>query len=470
MKVLLLTPPYIEDFMRNARWDGIGISGSQWYPIHLAYCTALLERENHEPKLLDAQVDKLSHEETYREAKKFSPELTVIYFSIKSLANDLEVGARINELTGSDVVLVGHSASFNPVETVKMSSKIGMLATGEFDFTVLDLANRVPKENIKGLVWKDAQGKVHVNPPRAPVRAEELDKFPFVTDVYRRHLNIENYHQSCHWYPYVDLFTGRGCAWGKCSFCLWPNSINKGAGYRTRSIENVIEELQFVKEEMPYVKEVYIQDDVLPRKRAVELSEAILKNNLRIRWSGYSRANLDYETLKLMKKAGCRILEVGFESSNAEILNNIKKGTSKKGMEQFAKDAKKAGVFIIGAFITGLPGETLETIKESTEWAKRLPLLRYTYTLPKPYPGTPLYAWLEEHDCLNDGRPDYPQLSTEEIYKWNKWSLRQIYFSHNYFFRVMANPRRWLSVLRSVKYFLPYAFSKEKEEHLDLEW
>jgi len=120
----------------------------------------------------------LSHDETYKEATKFSPDLTVIYFSIKSVDNDLLVGEEINRLTGSDIVLVGHSASFYPEEVLKKSSKISMLALGEFDFTVLDLANGVPKEDIKGLVWKDSQNKIKFNPPREPVPGEELDRFP----------------------------------------------------------------------------------------------------------------------------------------------------------------------------------------------------------------------------------------------------------------------------------------------------
>ncbi len=470
MKVLLLAPPYVPGFMRNARWDVIGISGSDWYPIYLSYCTALLEREGHEPKLLDAQVDKLSYDETYSIAEEFSPQLAVLYFSIKSLENDLVVAERIRGLTGGEVVLVGPSSSINPVETLNKSSKVSLLARGEFDFTVLELANNVPREQIKGLVWKDAMGEVHVNPQREPVSAEELDRFPFVTDVYRRHLNINNYHQSGHQHPFVDLFTGRGCAWGLCTFCLWPNTINKGAGYRTRQMASVIEELRFTQDEMPYIKEVFIQDDTLPEERAIELSEAILENKLKLCWSCYSRANLGLSTLQLMKRAGCRTMHVGFESSNPQILKNIKKGTSIKTMEEFARNANSVGLFIVADFITGLPGETVDTIKATVEWAKKLPVQRYTITLPKPYPETPFYDWLVEHNCLKDGHPDYPDLSTEDIYRWNKWSLRHVYLSPDYFFRMITKPYEWYRIARSARYLLPYLTSKEDKVSRDLEW
>lgn len=470
MRVLLLMPPHVPGFSRNARWEGVQISGSWWYPIYLAYCTALLEKEKHETKLVDAPASRLSHQETFRIAKEFSPELTVLNFSIKSIDNDLKVAERICELTGSEIILVGPSAFLDSAETLKKSPSINFLAKGEYDFTVLDLANKVPLEQIKGLFWKNSRGEGIENPPREPVTGEQLDVFPFVTDVYRRHLNIRNYRQSCHPYPYVDLFTGRGCAWGKCTFCFWPHTINKGVGYRTRKIENVIEELRFVKEEMPYIKEVYIQDDTLPKERAIELSEAILDNKLKIRWSCYSRATLDLQTMELMKKAGCHILEVGFESHSPEILRNIKKGITVSGAEKFVKNARKAGLEIIGAFITGLPGETVETIKETTEWARKLPCLRYTIEIARPYPGTPLYQWLEEHGCLNDERPNYPHLSTEDIYRWNKWSLNRIFFSPNYLFRILTRPGTWGSVMYSARHYLPYALSRKKAEETELGW
>lgn len=470
MRVLLMTPPYIPGYMRNARWDGMGASGSQWYPIYLAYCTGLLEKEGHEVRLLDAQVDRLTHEETYRRVQDFSPSLTVMYHSMKSLDNDMKVAEQVRTLTDSEIVLVGHSSSMHGPEMLDKSPYVGMIARGEFDFTVLDIANQVPRDEVKGLVWKDSSGAIHINPPREPVTGEQLDTLPFVTDVYRRHLNLRNYSQSCHRYPFVDLFTGRGCAWGLCSFCLWPNTLNRGARYRTRTISNVTDELRFVREEMPFVKEVYFQDDVLPGDRARELSEAILSANLKVCWSAYSRANLNLDTMKLMKRAGCRLLEVGFESCNKEVLKNIKKGVTVKQMERFAQDAQDAGLLVIGAFITGLPGETVESVKATTAWARKLPLLRYTITLPKPYPGTPLYQSLETDGHLTDGRPDYPDLTTDDIYRWNKWSVRHVFLSWDYFFRIARRPSQWASVLRAAKYFMPYVTSREDQGVKDMEW
>ena len=194
-------------------------------------------------------------------------------------------------MTGSDTVLVGHAASFDPAKALSLSPRVNKLVKGEFDFTVLDLANKVRPELIKGLIWKDSQGVLQENPPREPIPAEAWDRYPFVTDVYRRHLNIKNYWNSGHKYPYIDLFTGRGCSWGWCTFCLWPHTMYGGPGpkYRKRPISSVIEELKFIRSELPFIKDIYFQDDNMPKDRAIEISEAILENHLKLRWSSYSR-------------------------------------------------------------------------------------------------------------------------------------------------------------------------------------
>lgn len=468
---MLFTPPYIPGFMRNARWDAVTVSGSNWYPIYLAYCAGLLEKHGHEVKLLDAQVDGMSQERLYKEIERFDPGLCVMYFSIMSLDNDLKIAEHIQEQLKRDVVLVGYSASVDPVGTLSRS-KVGMLAEGEFDFTILDLANGRRIGQIDGLCWKDSSDETHRNPPRRPVTTDELDEFPFVNDIYRRHLKIRNYYQAMHYYPYVDLFTGRSCPWGLCTFCVWPNTINRGTEYRTRSVENVIEELRFIKKETPYVKDVFFQDDTLPNDRACEISNAILDAKLQIRWSCYSRANLEYDTLRLMKKAGCYLLEVGFESASDEILRNIRKGITKKQMDEFVENAKKARLNIIGAFIIGLPGETVGTIRQTTEWARKMPILRNTITMLKPFPGTPVYDWLREKGYLQDGKPNYPHLSCDELSEYTKWSLRRVYFSKEYLSGTLSKPKEWVWIVRSSKHLLPYLLSRNRNAQVKLppEW
>ena len=470
MRVLCMTPPYVKNFMRNGRWDVTGIVGGQWYPIYLAYCAGLLEKNGHEVKLLDAQVDGLTRDETYKIAQEFSPDMIVLYYSYKALENDLEIALILHNLTKAEIVLVGASASIKSVETLKKAKGVHALVRGEFDYPVLNMANKKEWHDIKGLIYKDIVGLTHVNPDSVPVSSEKLNEFPFVTDVYRRHLHLNNYTQADQFHPFVDMFTGRGCSWGLCSFCLFPNTINKGANYRTRKIENVMEELKFIKSEMPYIKEVFMQDDTLPAWRCNELSQAILDNHLKLTWSCYVRAtvDMDLKTLKLMKQSGCRTMHVGYESANKDILKRMQKGISIETAEKFTWQAHKVGLFIVGDFLTGLPYESIESVKETVKWASKLPLQRYTFSLPKPYPETPLYDFLKESKNMDDnGHPNYPTFSAEEIRQWNKWSYRQVYLNPRYLMSMLSQPREWDRLVKSGLKAIPYFFSKKEDNN---EW
>lgn len=265
-RVLVLNPPYYKQtYNRVARWDGVSISSSIWYPIHLAYCTGLLEKYNHNVMLVDAVADKLSTDDVLKKVTQFSPDIAVVNFSTISSAEDIAMGNAIKDVGDCYTVFVGPCCSIKPGETLSKSEKIDALVRGEFDYTILELAEGISEKNIKGLSWKKDKEVVH-NEDRPPISQEQLNEFPFVTDVYSRHLNIKNYYQAPHLYPFVDLFTGRSCSYNKCTFCLWPFTINKNAPYRTRNLENVIAELEFVSKKLRFVKEIFIQDDTLPKK------------------------------------------------------------------------------------------------------------------------------------------------------------------------------------------------------------
>jgi radical SAM superfamily enzyme YgiQ (UPF0313 family) len=457
MRVLLLNPPFTPGFMRSARWEAPSISGSNWYPIWLAYCTGLLEKHGHATRLIDAPVDKLSRDQVVREATVFRPDLTVVYVSTMSLSNDVEVAECVAEATGSYIVLVGPWCSIKPDEILLKSTAIDSLVKGEFDFAILGLAAEIPERDIPGLSWKQGNTIIH-NSRGLGVSSQELDQFPFVTEVYRRHLTIENYYQAPHLHPFVDLFTGRGCSWGNCTFCLWPQTITRGSNYRTRSVGNVMQELLSISEKLPNVREVFIQDDTLPDWRARELSLAILKNGVDVVWSCYARPDMGYDTLRLMRDAGCRCVHVGYESSNLQILKNIRKGVTPQMAEKFTEAANRAGLLIHGDFVLGLPGETAQTIEATIKWARKLEIHSYQFTTPKIWPGTAFYDWLEKNGYLEAGELAYSHLSNNELCELAKHAMRACYFQWNYLRRLlplMGNRNEVRRLMRSSRYVIP---------------
>ena len=268
---------------------------------------------------------------------------------------------------------------------------------------------------------------------------ENMDALPFVTPVYKRDLVIENYFIGYLKHPYISFYSGRGCK-SRCTFCLWPQTIG-GHRYRTRSVGHVIEELAWAQKAFPQVKEFFFDDDTLtdnlPRVEA--LAREIGK--LGITWSCNAKANVPRATLKVLKDNGLRLLLVGYESGNQQILHNIKKGMRVDVARQFAKDCRELGIVVHGTFILGLPGETKETIEETIRFAIEINPHTLQVSLAAPYPGTFLYKQAQENhwfaqenaDMLTDrgvqlAALSYPHLSHTEIFQSVDAFYRRFYF------------------------------------------
>lgn len=268
---------------------------------------------------------------------------------------------------------------------------------------------------------------------------EDMDSLPFVTEVYKRDLKIEDYFIGYLKHPYISIYTGRGCK-SRCTFCLWPQTVG-GHRYRTRSPEHVAEEIKLAMKYFPQVKEFFFDDDTftddLPRAEAI----ARELGKLGVTWSCNAKANVPYETLKILRDNGLRLLLVGYESGNQQILHNIKKGMRIETAREFTRNCHKLGIKIHGTFIVGLPGETKETIRETIEYAKDINPHTLQVSLAAPYPGTFLHKQASENGWLNVEEAElidengvqiaplhYPHLSHTEIFKSVETFYKEFYF------------------------------------------
>jgi len=375
MKILMLNPPFTPRYSRNSRSPATTRAGTIYYPIWLAYATGILDKEGFDVKLIDAPASGLNLKEVLKITKKFNPDLTVIDTSTPSIFNDVKVAEAIKDVTKKFIILVGTHPSALPEQTLRMSKKIDAVGRREYDYTIRELVHALEKrkdlKSVSGVSYRKGSKIIH-NPDRPPI--EDLNKIPFVTSVYRKHLNIKEYFFSSAKYPMVMIMTGRGCPF-RCFFCNWPQ-IFLGRKYRLRSLENVVKEFEYVIKNLPEVKEIGIEDDTFSAdlKRAREICKLLINKgiNKKIQWWVNTRVNLDFKTMKLMKEAGCRLIIPGYESGVQEILNNANKGITIGQSIKFTKDANRAGLLIHGCFIFGLPGETKETIRKTLEFAKKL--------------------------------------------------------------------------------------------------
>jgi hopanoid biosynthesis associated radical SAM protein HpnJ len=433
MKTLFLNPPSYEGFDGGAgsRYQARREIRSFWYPTWLAQPAALVPGS----KLIDAPARGLSLNDILPLADEY--ELAVLHTSTPSFESDAKVAEALKAKNPRLMIgFIGAHVAVQSELSLKHSPAIDFVARNEFDFTVYDVASGRPLAEIDGISHK-VNGNVVHNRDRAMI--ENMDQLPWVVDVYQRDLVIEDYFIGYLQHPYVSLYTGRGCK-SRCTFCLWPQTIG-GHRYRTRSPENVVAEIAHAKKYFPQVKEFFFDDDTftddLPR--AEEIAKGLGK--LGVTWSCNAKANVPYESLKVMKENGLRLLLVGFETGSQQILLNIKKGMHVDMARRFMADCHKLGVVVHGTFIMGLPGETHETIEETIRFAKEINPYTIQVSLAAAYPGTYLHkqalenGWLlrdSSHIVAQEGFQvsslNYPHLSHEEIFAALEKLYKRFYF------------------------------------------
>lgn len=447
MKIYILNPPFTPGFSRNSRWAAKARGGTLYYPIWLAYATGLLEKDGHQVRFIDAIARNWDINKVLQDAKEFDPKVIVSYSNFTSLKNDINIARQLKESTNSITVLVGPPAS--QFSDAMLQSGTDIVVKYEFDHTVRDLVASMEKMNsykdVKGISYKEGTQIIN-NPNRDLTTTNELDEMPFVSEVYKKHLHLEDYLLNHTLYPMVQIITGRGCP-NQCTFCSWPETLT-GRKYRFRSAKSVVDEFEYIVKELPEVKEIFIEDDTftVDKARIRDICNEIKARKLKIVWSCNARANLDYESMKLMKEAGCRLLDVGYESGSDKILQNIRKGITTVDSRKFTSDAKKAGLMILADFIIGTPGETKETAEETIRFVKEIKPNLLQFSVATPIPGTEFYNYVKKNGYLliddieealdKEGFQrcivSYPEFTKKDIESFVDRGLKEYYLSPGY--------------------------------------
>jgi anaerobic magnesium-protoporphyrin IX monomethyl ester cyclase len=508
MKILALNPPFLPKYSRESRSPAVAKSGTLYYPMWLCYAVGYLEKAGHEVQLIDAPAAGLSTVEVINEVREFEPDMAILDTSTPSIYGDVAVGEELKRVFPDIfIVLVGVHVSALPTETLALSPKIDAVAFGEYDETLAELAKALESVNagtpaaaasgspgaseapaeaaapvdpidaalraVRGLAYRDGAGQIHKNEARPYI--EDLDGIPFVSEVYRKFLDINPYFYGHSRHPLVVIVTGRGCPF-QCTYCVLPQTM-QGHKYRKRSTESIVQEFLYIRDNFPNVKEIMIEDDTLTadRKRCRELSEALIATGgHRIPWSANSRADVDYETMALMRKAGCRLFCVGYESGDQAVLDNIKKSITLEKITAFTRDAKRAGILVHGCFMVGNRGETRETLETTLRFAKELnPDTAQFYPI-MVYPGTSDYEyfgekgwivssdfrhWLTE-DGLHSSVVSNPDLRYEELVAFCDRARRKFYLRPTYMFaklkQMITSPGEAKRIIKAALTFFRY--------------
>lgn len=458
-----------------------------WPQVSLAQMAALLHPV-YKVKVVDANAERMGWEEFSTVIDKYKPHYYLTQVTAPTLENDM-LGCFLAKARGAETLAFGTHVTPIPIETLRQYPALDYVLVGEPDLTVRDLLDhledrfdrRSPEietlfakhdptyepavngdgsidiKRIKGLAWREG-GEIRVNLTRPFI--SDLDDMPIpMHDL----LPLKSYRMPLIRGPFTFIVTSRGCPAG-CTYCI--KHVSYQFATRLRSPELLMKELWQLK--AVGINNIHMYADLFTvnRDQVVALCKLMIEDNINIRWTCNSRVDyVDEEMLELMGKAGCWLISWGIESGNEQILRHARKGAYPDKAERALRWAKKAGIKNWGYFIIGLPGETEETIRDTIDFSKKLPLDIALFHVAAPYPGTPFFFEVVENHWFRPGTRweqvdmdkgtvlDYPELSAERLLYWQKRAFREWAFRPGpimTYFKMLVSDRSTLQSALSV--------------------
>lgn len=484
MNIYFINPPFKAEygkFSRESRSPAITKSGALYYPLWLIYAALYSQKNGHEISFLDAPAKQLGEKESLDVIKReeHSKSLFVLDTSTPSIKSDIKFAEKIKSIyPDAFILLVGTHPSACPEETLGFSKAVDAVAIGEYDCIVKELAEALDDKKalseVRGLCLRKGENeyiRTGVMPPM-----KNLDDLPYASQFIKEYLDAKDYFFAAATYPSIQIFTGRGCPF-RCNFCVYPQTMH-GHAFRARSAENVVGEFEYIANNFPDVHEVVIEDDTFTavKKRVLDICRLLKEKGLnkRLKWLCNARVDLDYETMKAMKEAGCRLIIPGIESGSQQILDNIKKGTKVEQFYRYVTNAKKAGLLIHACYMVGNQGETKETMQQTLKLALQLNTDTAQFFPLIPYPGTEAYEWAKSNGyietdyskyCLPDGTHNtvlnLPNLSAQEMVDFCNMARKKYYLRIGYIihrlkvgFKNPSDLKRSLKAFGKLKHYL----------------
>lgn len=371
-------------------------SPNVWIPIGLAYIASSLEKADHKVKIIDMNAFKISDKDIIKKIN--DTDAIGIGGMITEYPKIIDLTNLFKENIPDIPVILGGACTTTLFERVLEKTKADYAVIGEGEISSVNLINAIennlPLKKVKGILYRD-KDKIIKTEPQPLI--ENLDSIPFPA----RHLLDMNKYTYDYFktiglrfddYKHIrnaTIITSRGCPY-HCTFCdkgLW------GYKWRARSPQNIIDEITLLKEKYK-INSIWLNDDtfVVDRNRVEEFSR--MMESMDVIWNCYGRVNLmqDKREFAIMRKGNCRVIGFGFESGDQRILDNsIKKGTTIEQAINSVKYAKEADIKVGGFFVIGMIDETKEMIEHTFEFARKLDLDYYAFSIATPYPGTELY-------------------------------------------------------------------------------
>ena len=378
MKIALIAPPY-------------PLEEAPSPPLGISYVAAACEAAGATVRVFDFIVSRYTPEKLGEALDLFQPDAvgaTSVTMNFHQAASIIRDTKRHNP----DIITMmgGPHVSFDIENTLKNYPELDLIVVGEGEQTLSELVpvltSREKWEKISGIAFRK-KGEVFVTPTRPFI--EDLDSLPTPA---RHLLPVSRY--LALGYP-VSLITSRGCP-NKCIFCLGRKMVGFKGRYRDPKL--VVDEIEDI---LSYgFTRINIADDLFTanKERVKTLCAEIKRRGIEFVWSAFAPVNtVDREILEIMKDAGCDSISFGIESGNQEILKRVRKGITLDQAREATKICKEAGIITHASFMVGLPGETPETMEETSKFAHGLGIY-FGYHLLAPFPGTTVREEIDKYD------------------------------------------------------------------------
>ena len=398
-------------------------------PLGIAYVAAALRKAKFDVEIFDPSFDGKQY--AIDRIKKADYDIigfscfTMNYNVSKELsALAKKVNKNVLRVFGGPHVIVVPEESIN-------DSEVDVVCLGEGETTFVELARALktgkPLESVSG-IWFKKGGKIVKNPVRTMIC--ELDELMFPA---RDLLQMDKYLNAklgrAAWavkQPSTTVMVGRGCPFN-CTYC--STKLIFGKGVRLRSPKNVVDEIEQLIKDYSIRGIAFIDDTFTINKKVVEaICEELIRRKIDIEWACNSRIDtISPELLKIMKKAGCTYITFGVESGNQEVLDKfIKKGIKLEKVKDVFKWTKKAGIKTGAYFLLGIPGETLENMQETIDFAIKVNPDVVNFNMVRPLPKTEMYELAEKFGKITaKGRDDF-NFDAKPIFESKDWTSEQV--------------------------------------------
>ncbi|HNT34331.1 MAG TPA: radical SAM protein [bacterium] len=473
-KVLLCIPPP-GDTLKGSAVGGLLKTATSLIPQGICHLASACRQAGYETRILDCQALEMSLEEAVNAVCLFNPDFVGISATTLSIIHASQFAREIKKrIPTVRIVVGGYHVSALPEETLKEFQSFDAGVVGEGERTLVELldawmASRA-LSGIAGLVFREETG-IRVTPRRALIKDLDSLGLPAWDLLPRLSRHYGSSAQRYRVFPVASVITSRGCP-HQCTFC--DRSVF-GTTFRGHSAEYVMAMIRTLRDEHG-IRSIVFNDDlfIANKTRLTQICEAMIHENLRMSWSCDGRIDrLDDDLLKLMKRAGCWQLAVGIESGDDAILSRLNKGFTVEQARQAVVRMKGAGMSVKGFFVMGTPGETEQSLEQTVQLIKRLPLDEIQITLFTPFPGTDLFravvsqeGFTPRWDEMNTASVSYvPKgLTKGRLLHYQRQGYLQFYFRPRqvlYQLGKLKRPRFAVKMLREAFCFLQYALRRQ---------